>query len=423
MSQQPTAELTPAPAPPGNKGRTITAVICFVLAALLTVPAALAYWGQRTLTDTQRYIATVSPLIHDPRVQQAITKEVVQAIEKQVDVEALLNQALAKVVPDRPRLQALSGPIAAGVYSLVEREVGDFVASDAFASLWVQINTKAQQKLVSVMEGQNTGAIQIKGDQVVLDLGDVINLVKDRLVARGLTFLQNIPIPQVDTQIVLMDAPQLRQARAIYAAANPIAKWALPVVGVLYLLAFALALRRGRMAVAIGVAIAANAALMAFALSVGRQLWVDQLSGSVFAAASTVFFDQLLAYLVRGVGVFLWLGLAFVVLGWFAGRTRSAQVVRGGLAHGLERVGAAVSFPAIAPIGRWVAGNAGWLRVVSAGLGAVVLLWGNDVDPQRLAWSLVLIFVLLVVIQVLIGVGRKVAQTAPEPRPSVATGL
>ena len=61
--------------------------------------------------------------------------------------------------------------------------------------------------------------------------------------------------------------------------------------------------------------------------------------------------------------------------------------------------------------------------MVSAGLGAVVLLWGNDVDPQRLAWSLVLIFVLLVVIQVLIGVGRKVAQTAPEPRPSVATGL
>jgi uncharacterized protein HemX len=37
-----------------GEGRSIAAVICLVLAALLTVPAAFAFWGQRTLNDTQR---------------------------------------------------------------------------------------------------------------------------------------------------------------------------------------------------------------------------------------------------------------------------------------------------------------------------------------------------------------------------------
>jgi hypothetical protein len=31
-------------------------VICVVLAGLLTTPAAVAYWGQRTLNDAERYI-------------------------------------------------------------------------------------------------------------------------------------------------------------------------------------------------------------------------------------------------------------------------------------------------------------------------------------------------------------------------------
>jgi hypothetical protein len=51
------------------------------------------------------------------------------------------------------------------------------------------------------------------------------------------------------------------------------------------------------MAVAIGVALAVNALLIALALSIGRQLFVDLLAGSGFAGVSKVFFNTLLAYL------------------------------------------------------------------------------------------------------------------------------
>ena len=70
-----------------------------------------------------------------------------------------------------------------------------------------------------------------RATQVVLDVDEVIDQVKERLVARGLTIVENVPIPETDRQIVLMEAPQLQQLRTIYAFGNPLAQWLLPIVG------------------------------------------------------------------------------------------------------------------------------------------------------------------------------------------------
>ena len=92
-----------------------------------------------------------------------------------------------------------------------------------------------------------SGAVSLQGDQVVLDVSDVIAQVKQRLVDRGLTIVQNIPVPDTDRQIVLMEAPKLKQLRTIYAFANPLAQWLILVVAALYLAAFVLSRRRPRM--------------------------------------------------------------------------------------------------------------------------------------------------------------------------------
>ncbi len=389
----------------GGKWRSVASIICVVLAALLTTPAAFAFWGQRTLNDTQRYVATVGPLVNSPQVQDAVATTVTNAIQQQVDVEALINQAFAGVIKSRPRLQLLVGPLSGAVNGLIDREVRQFVASDAFANLWVQANTKAQEALVQVLKGDNSGNISLQGDQVVLDVSGVIDAVKQRLVDRGLTMVQNLPIPDVNKQIVLLDAPQLKQVRTIYAFTNPIARWAIWVVALLYLAAFLLSRRRPRMSVTIGLVLAANALLVAFALSVGRQLFINDLSGTVWGPASSVFYDTLLRYLVRGWHVFFWLGVIFVVAGWFTGRTASGTAVRHSLSGVLETAGAAMA-DRLGGAGKWVATNAGWLRVVAGVLGAIVLLWGNDVSPSRLLWSLLFVVGLLAAIQVLVGAGQ-----------------
>src|SRR3954470_20907667 len=276
------AAAVPPPAEPSTRGRAIAAFVCLALAAILTVPASFAYWGQRTINDGQRYVDTVGPLVDSPEVQAAITTKVTDAIESQVDVEALLNQVFADVITSRPRLQALVGPLAGAVNGLIESQVREFIASDTFADFWVAANTRAQAALVRLLEGNESGAISLQGDQVVLDVSEVIVQVKQRLVARGLTIVERVPIPDKDRQIVLMDAPQLAQARTIYAFANPVARWLIAVVALLYLAALVLSRRRPRMTVIIGVVLAANALLVALALSVGRQLFVDQLAGTEF---------------------------------------------------------------------------------------------------------------------------------------------
>jgi hypothetical protein len=54
--------------------------------------------------------------------------------------------------------------------------------------------------------------------------------------------------------------------------------------------------------------------------------------------------------------------------------------------------------------------------VAVVAVGAVVLLWGNNVTVSRLWWSLALVLVLLACLQVLAGAGRREAE--PEVLPA-----
>ncbi len=195
--------------------------------------------------------------------------------------------------------------------------------------------------------------------------------------------------------------------RTIYAFGNPVAKWLLPLVGVLYLGAFLLARRRPRMAVWIGAVVAANALLLALVLSIGQQLFVNQLAGTAFGPASRVFFETLLAYLERGQEVVLWLGLILVVAGLFAGANRYGTAVRRTLSGGLEKIGIKLG----GHRDRRHGPAAGWRPTCMAAGGrrrarGVVLLWGNNVTtagcggPWRWCWS-------SSPLQVLVGAGRE----------------
>ena len=404
-------EIQPTVTTRPSRGRSVAAAICIVVAALLTVPAATAFWGQRTLNDSQRYLETVGPLVDSPEVQAAIADTVTGAIQQQVDVEALLNQVFAGVIDDRPRLQALIGPMSGAVNGFIESQVRSFIASDTFAEFWVTANTRAQAGLVRLLQGDQSGAISLQGDQVVLDVSEVIEQVKQRLVARGLTIVERVPIPDKDRQIVLMDAPQLNQARTIYAFANPVARWLIVLVALLYLAALLLSRHRPRMTMIIGAVLAANALLVALLLAVGRQLFVNQLAGTVFGPASAVFFDQLLSYLQRGQQVLLWVGVVLVLVGWFARSTGTGAAARGAVSGGLATLGSALSNGPVAGAGQWVAANARWLRVAIGVVGVVVLLWGNDVSMSRLFWSLVFVGVMLAVVEILKGAARATSRS------------
>lgn len=419
QEQDPTAGPDPGP----SRGRAVAAVLCLVIAAVLTTPAAVAYWGQRTLNDAERYVETVGPLVQSPEVQEVLATRVTAAISDQVDVESLLDQAFATVSDDAPRLELLAAPLAAAINSAIERQVRAFMASDAFADIWTRVNIRAQQAFQRILEGRDGGAVTLEGDDVVLDVSEVVDQVKTRLVDRGMTFVENAPIPEVDRQIVLMEAPRVQQVRTIYAFSNPVAQWLLPVVGALYIGAVVLARRRPRMTVAVGVAIAVNAVLLAIALAIGRQLFANSLADTSFGPASTAFYETLSAYLERGRQVVLYLGITLVVVGWLTGATRSGIAVRSAVGGALERVGATLLGEDLGLGWRWVTDNVSWLRFVAIGIAVVVLAWGNEISPERWWWSLVLALFLLAVLQVLVGAGRAVREDqTPDRGPTVPAG-
>jgi len=215
-----------------------------------------------------------------------------------------------------------------------------------------------------------------------------------------------------------LDAPQLRQLRTIYAFSNPVAQWLIVVVALLYLAAFILSRRRPRMTGIIGVGLLGNALLVGFALSVGRQLFINELSGTVFGPASSVFYDTLLAYLERGWHVLAWLGVILVAAGWFAGSNGSGTGTRSAVCSGLETAGASLPADKFSAVGRWSKANAFWVRYVVLALGVVILMWGNNVSPSRLLWSTVSVLAVLAVLQVLVGASSaKTAEVESDPQP------
>ena len=208
-----------------SRGRAIAAGLCLVLAGLLTIPAATAYWGQRTLNDTQRYLDTVGPLVDSPEVQDASPRRSPMRSSAgghrgahQPGVRRGHHGAATAGGPGRPHRRRRQQ---------VRREPGPgFIASDTFAEFWVTANTRAQIALVRLLKGDQSGAVTLQDNQVVLDVSQVIDAVKTRLGRPRTDRARNVPIPDKDRQIVLLDAPQLKQARTIYAFTNPVAQWA-----------------------------------------------------------------------------------------------------------------------------------------------------------------------------------------------------
>ncbi|MEI6230453.1 MAG: hypothetical protein WCP81_06940, partial [Actinomycetes bacterium] len=134
-----------------GRGRGIAAWVIFTIAAILLPIALTAFWAQRTLTDTERYVATVAPLSQDPTIQEAVGTLVTDQAVAKLDVENKLDAILP------PALAQLGPILAGGVATLVTRGVNAFLTSPDFHQLWVLINTSIQKSTIAALSGNPTG--------------------------------------------------------------------------------------------------------------------------------------------------------------------------------------------------------------------------------------------------------------------------
>ena len=388
------------------------AVLIFVIAAALTPLAMLGNWGHATVVNSEQFLATVGPLAESPQVQAAVSEAVSAAIVKQVDTTAIVGDFLGGLLNNDQLSASLSAPIAAGVNKLIGEIVQGFIASDAFQKVWVTLAGATQKSVVAILQGGNEGPVQMQGDQVVLDISDLLTAVQSQLVAQGVSLADKVTVPASDRQIVLFEAPVVAQLQFVYSLTSPILQWFPLLMAILFGLAITLARRRPRMVLAVGIALVVTGGLTTWALGVGKTFFVDQLAGTVFGGASGVFWDTLLNYLMTGLQGLMIFGVVVAIAGWFAGSSRPARNVRSHVVAGLTEIGSSLPENGLST---FLAARADTVRWVITAVTVFILVVGSVMSLTHMIWVLLLAGGLFTLLQVLIAKTEAAAVTADLP--------
>ncbi|HUG50935.1 MAG TPA: hypothetical protein VLZ78_08055, partial [Terrimesophilobacter sp.] len=181
-------------------GWTLLATALIVIGAVLAPVATVASWARVQLTDTNSFVTAYAPLANDPAVQKFVTDATMEVIQQNVDIPGLSAQVIDGITDlgtgpaATTALEALKGPVAQGIVSLIRSTVGTFVESEAFAQVWQEALRISHTQLVATMQNDPNAAIAVGSDgSVGIQLGPIIERVKQVLVDRGLTFASQIP--------------------------------------------------------------------------------------------------------------------------------------------------------------------------------------------------------------------------------------
>src|ERR1700691_5934279 len=73
--------------------RAPVAVVLIFLGCLLAPISVLGVWGANQVSNTDRYVANMEPLVHEPAVQNALTDKITAQITSHLNVTAYVDQA------------------------------------------------------------------------------------------------------------------------------------------------------------------------------------------------------------------------------------------------------------------------------------------------------------------------------------------
>ncbi|HML51643.1 MAG TPA: hypothetical protein PKD84_09595 [Propionicimonas sp.] len=403
------ASRTPRARARGPRWRGAVAVLLIVIAALLTPAAITAGWARVLLGNTDSFVATYGPLIHNPKVQAYISEEVVLAIEQQVDIDASVNEVidgLQQSMPDRPRvntaLDLLRQPAIDGVRSTLYNVTYQVVSSDAFAQVWQESLRLTHDQVTNALSGDPNSSLVITRDGLGLKLGPLIDRVKQSLVDQGFTLASQIPA--IDKTIVIAKADSLVQVQLAYRAALVSGYWLGIVVLGLLVAAVLVSVRRWHTTIGAAVGLGLGGAAVLAGVGVGKVvaqasvpieimpndvlvIFIDTITGAINDLATAT---VLLAIVV---GIVAWLGGPFRS----AGRVRSAYA---GLTQNLRERADSHGL-STGRAGEWLYNQRVLLRVLVALVAAAVLVMSRPISAPVVVTTAVVALLALLVLSLL----------------------
>ncbi|OLF05666.1 hypothetical protein [Actinophytocola xanthii] len=263
--------------------RTAFATVLVLLGCLLAGPAVAAYFLVDQVTNRDSYLEAVTPLAEEPAVQTAVGDQLTTAVNEQV--------------PE-------------GARPLVGTTIRNFVASEDFRATWVELNKEVHPQLLAMLRRDESGALEVEGDAVVLELGVMADKLKSRFVAEGVPLADRIP--EIDARVEVLSGPAVRQAIPAFdlletlSTALPIAAIALIVLGV------ALSARRGTTLVVAGIGLVVAMLLVVLARWLLRS---EVAARSPSPELAGPFYDALTGRLTVVLWVVCGIGGVLVILG------------------------------------------------------------------------------------------------------------
>ncbi|QIG38099.1 hypothetical protein G5T42_00210 [Microbacterium sp. 4R-513] len=373
-----TASAPPARRP--GRWRAFVSALLIVIATILVPVSIVTAWARAELVDEEQFVNTLAPLADDPAVQNMLIDETMDAVNAQVDFTQLTSDVFDGIaqlgLPPRAEqaLQTLQAPAAQGLENLVNTAVTRVVQSDQFADVWATATRAAHRALTAAATSDGGGIVVMTDDGVGIQLGAIVERVKENLVDRGIGVAQIIPA--VDKVVIIGTGDTLVAIRTTYALASTLGWW-LPVITLaLFALGILIARKRSVAVVGTGIGFAVGGGALALAFAIGYPVigqTAVQLDLSV--AALDVIYGDMIGSMQQTAVIVALLGVFIAVLGWVMGGStpavRSRQFV-GGLNSSARRSFAGMGLNTGA-FGLWLARYRVPVRVVIAVLAVIWL--------------------------------------------------
>lgn len=397
---------------------TLLATVLIVIGAILAPVGVVASWAKAQLTDTQSFVDTYAPLADDPSVQAFVTDQTVDVIQQNVDIPEVTSQVIDGITglgtgPVATKaLEALKGPLAQGIVSLIHSTVSNFVASDAFAQVWQEALRATHTQLIATMQNDPKAALAIGADgSVGVQLGPVIDRVKQLLVDQGLTFAAQIPT--VDRTITVAQNSSLPTIQLFYGVAVAAGAW-LPWIALAFLaLGVVVARRRALALVWAAVALALAMVVVVAGIAIGRLVFVASVSPSLLPSgvANTVYRTVTDAMQDTGVAVLV-LAIVVALVGWYSGPFAVPRRLRGFFGSGVTWVRESAERHGISTgrTGEWIYAQRALLRAAVAVIAAAIVLFVRPLTPGLIVWTLVIAALVIAVLQLV----QRPVITVPE---------
>jgi len=333
----PPPEAAAAKAPPAQESVAATGWrrwvpwLLIVLAAVLTLLAALNIWVKRQALDTNNFTDASSQLIENPDIRNAISVYVVNQIYDNVDVSQALEQRLP------PATKPLAPPLAAALHPALVTATNELLGRPRVQQAFKTAVRSAHTLFIAVLDGKHD-LLESTNGNVVLNLRPILEQVVnqtgigDRLLAQ---------LPPDAGQIVVMKGTQLDTARKSVKLIRATSYFLLFLV--LALIAAAMWIARGRrrtMLLAAGVSLVIVGLVILIVHRLAGSYIVDALTNSPDAKKPVTAVWAIETQLLRNVGINTVIyGILGIVAAVLAGPSRAAKYLRRAGLHDYPLVG------------------------------------------------------------------------------------